>query len=382
MRLRSILLACTLLIVCSSASATGFDWEKAVSLYKQGQFRAAVAEFQSVVAEFPNHSDSWKFIGLSLYQLKEYEQAMPALEKALKLKQAEGKSDPDLLLALSRVQISLKKYDQAIPFLENLAKQRPDLASNRYMLGVAYANVNRNEEAMEAFRTAVKLAPQDADAWQYLSIQLFRLNRAAEAMTALRTGLNVAPKNIEMLSLLGDALLRQAGAETNPVKADALIEESVRVATNLRTARDDAASSELLGRALLAGKKYAPSNSRFNARSPSASSPRPPFTTIWDTRRPSSRNGREPQKVSSRPTALVFRMSTISTTLDLSTKINVATPKPCAPTPGHMRQVAAPMPTLRRVSTELLHSPSRNKTTGERIFERGGSPTHILPFSS
>jgi tetratricopeptide (TPR) repeat protein len=258
MRLKSTLLLCLLLTLSFPAKAIGFDWEKAVSLYKQGQFRAAVAEFQGVVAEFPNHSDSWKFIGLSLYQLQDYEQALPALEKAMALKQAEGKSDPDILLALSRVQISLKKYDQAITSLENLSKQRPDLASNRYMLGVAYANANRTEEAMESFRAAVKLAPQDADAWQYLSIQLFRLNRAVEALAALRSGLAAAPRNVEMLSLLADALLRQAGSEITPAKADALIEESIRTSTALRAVRDDAASSELLGRSLLAGKKYAP----------------------------------------------------------------------------------------------------------------------------
>ncbi|MEP7274362.1 MAG: tetratricopeptide repeat protein, partial [Acidobacteriota bacterium] len=231
-------------------------WEKAVSLYKQGQFRAAVTEFQNVVAEFPNHSDSWKFIGLALYQLKEYDQALPALQKALALKQAEGKPDPDLLLAISRVQISLKKYDQALPFLENLARQRPDLASNRYMLGVAYANLNRNDEAIEAFRAAVKLAPQDADAWQYLSIQQFRSGKLNEAMASLRSGVAVAPKNVEMLALLAETLLRQAGTETNAVRSDALIEESIRVATSLRAVRDDAVSAELQGRAYLAAKKY------------------------------------------------------------------------------------------------------------------------------
>lgn len=259
MRLKSIVLVVVLMIGGAHLGrAASFDWEKAVSLYKQGQFRAAVVEFQNVVAEFPNHSDSWKFIGLAYYQLKEYEPAMPALEKALALKQAEGKADADILLALSRVQISLKKYDEALPFLENLARQRPDLASNRYMLGVAYANLNRSEQAIEAFRAAIRLAPQDADAWQYLSIQQFRLGRLNEAVTSLRSGLAVAPKSVEMLALLAEALLKQAGAEANAAKADALIEESIRVATTLRTIRDDAVASELLGRAYLAVKRYAP----------------------------------------------------------------------------------------------------------------------------
>jgi tetratricopeptide (TPR) repeat protein len=259
MKSKSFFAAGALLLITAIAGfATSFDWEKAVSLYKQGQYRAAVAEFQNVVAEFPNHADSWKFIGLSYYQLKEYEHAMPALEKALALKKADGKTDPDLLLALSRVQISLKKYDQALPFLENLTKQRPDLASNQYMLGVAYANLNRTEEAITAFRAAVKLAPQDADAWQYLSLQQLRVGRSTEAISSLRSGLVAAPKNIEMTSLLAEALLRQGATETNEVKANALYEEAIRVATSLRSLRDDAASSELLGRAYLAAKKYVP----------------------------------------------------------------------------------------------------------------------------
>ncbi len=257
MSLNSFLLGAVLTVVLSTPAVPAtFDWEKAVSLYKQGQFRDAVSEFLEVVKEFPNHSDSWKFIGLSYYQLKQYQEALPALQKALTLKQTEGKADPDLLLAMSRVQISLKRYDQALPFLENLAKQRPDLASNRYMLGVAYANLNRHEEAVEAFRTAVKLAPQDADAWHYLSIQQFKLGRTNDAVTSLRSALAINPKNVELLSLLAETLMRQASTETVAARADALIEESIRVATVLRTNRDDAASAELLGRAYLAAKKY------------------------------------------------------------------------------------------------------------------------------
>src|SRR5205085_8067432 len=66
-----------------AAPLVRFDWEKAVSLYKQGQFRAAISEFQTVLTEFPEHADSWKFVGLAYYQLKEYDPAIAPLEKAL-----------------------------------------------------------------------------------------------------------------------------------------------------------------------------------------------------------------------------------------------------------------------------------------------------------
>lgn len=250
-------LALLFVTVTVAAAVVTYDWERAVSLYKQGQFHAAIEEFRKVVAEFPNHADSWKFIGLAHYQLQEYGEAMPALQKAIELKTAEGKTDPDLLLALSRVQIALKKYDESLPFLEALAKQKPELASNHYMLGVAYANLNRSDDSIASFRTAVRLQPDDADAWQFLSIQLFKLNRLDEAAASLRKGLAVAPKRAEMLALLAETLIRRAVEEPNETKAAAQYDEAIRAAISLRQVREDAASLELLGRTQLAAKKYA-----------------------------------------------------------------------------------------------------------------------------
>jgi tetratricopeptide (TPR) repeat protein len=254
--LRLCAVALALVAAGSDVRAEGFDWERAVSLYKQGQYRPAIAEFQRVVAEFPNHSDSWKFIGLAYYQLQEYQSAIAPLEKALSLKQAENKTDPDLHLALGRTHIALKQYDRALPYLETVTKLRPDVAPNHYMLGVVYSNLNRPDAAAAAFQKAVKLAPGDADAYYYLGVQQYRAGRLSEAIATLRQGAVAAPKNLEILGLLSEALLRQGAAEANEARATALYEEAVKTATQLRAAREDAASLELLGRAYLAAKKY------------------------------------------------------------------------------------------------------------------------------
>jgi tetratricopeptide (TPR) repeat protein len=238
------------------AWAASFDWEKAVSLYKQGQYRAAIAEFQKVVADFPDYADGWKYIGLGYYQLKEYESAVAPLERALALKRAEGKTDADTLLALGRVQIALKRYDKALPYLETISKQQPDAATNFYNLAVAYLNLNRAEEAMAAFRAAVKLDPKDADSWYNLGVLQFRAGKLEDAIATLRSGVAAAPQQADLAGLLAEALLRRGEAEANERKASALYEEAIQVATRLKALRDDAASTELLGRAYLAAKKY------------------------------------------------------------------------------------------------------------------------------
>lgn len=250
------LLAMTLTLTATPILATVFDWEKAVSLYKQNQFRVAIAEFQKVLAEYPDHSDSWKFVGLAYYQLKEYDAAIQPLEKALALKRKEGRNDPDLYHALGQSHVALKQFAQALPYFETLVRLQMNVGANFYMLGVTYANLNRPNEAAEAFQKAVKLDPKDDESWYYLGVQNFRAGRLPEAIANLRNGVSADPKNPEILGLLAEALLRQGTGETDERKAGALYEEAIKVATTLQSVRADANSTELLGRAYLAAKKY------------------------------------------------------------------------------------------------------------------------------
>lgn len=254
--MKRIAVVVMLAMMSVSALASAFDWERAVSLYKQGQFREAIAEFQKVLAEYPDHADSWKFVGLSYYQLKEYQPAIEPLEKALGLKRKENRVDPDLFRALGQSYLAMNKFDSALPYLETLAKTQANVAVNFHLLGVAYANLNRPEEAADAFNKASKLDPKDGDSWYYMGVQHFRGGKFDEAIASLRNGLIAEPKNTEMLGLLAESLLRQAANQSDERKANAAFDEAVRIATNLKSLKDDAAAAELLGRAYLALKKY------------------------------------------------------------------------------------------------------------------------------
>src|SRR5262245_10184769 len=233
-----------------------FDWEKAVSLYKQGQFREAIAEFRKVLEEHADHADSWKFIGLAYYQLKDYKSAIQPLEKALAIKRKDNRSDPDLYRSLGQAHMLLKDYQKALPYFQDLVRIQMNVAANYYLLGVTYANLNRAEEASDAFQKSVKLDPKDADSWYYLGVAHFRGGRLNDAIAALRSGVAADPKNLEMLGLLTESLLRQGANETDERKAGSYYEEAIRTATSLKTLREDAASLELLGRAYLSSKKY------------------------------------------------------------------------------------------------------------------------------
>ncbi|MBS1786879.1 MAG: tetratricopeptide repeat protein [Acidobacteria bacterium] len=254
--MKRILVVALLGAISISVLAAGFDWERAVSLYKQGQFREAIAEFEKVLAEYPDHPDSWKYVGLSYYQLKEFASAIEPLEKALALKTKENRLDPDLYRALGQSHLALNQFDKALPYFESLTKSQANVAVNFHLLGVTYSNLNRPEEAAEAFRKASKLDPKDADSFYFLAVQQFRTGKLPETIASLRAGLVAQPQNPEMLGLLAETLLRYAGTEADERKAVALFDEATRVAMTLKNVRDDAAASELLGRAYLATKRY------------------------------------------------------------------------------------------------------------------------------
>ncbi|MFN7931580.1 MAG: tetratricopeptide repeat protein [Blastocatellia bacterium] len=232
------------------------SWDRAVSLYKQAQYAEAIGEFKKVLEEVPNHADSWKYIGLAHFQLKEYEQAIAPLNKSLELKKAEGKSNTEILLTLSRCHLALNHYQQALPVLETLTKQQPDVAVSFYLLGFTYANLKRTNEAVQALRTSLKLDPKDADTWNYLGALQYRAGNLDGAIEAFRGGVAAMPNNIEMLTLLAETLVRRGLAETDLPKANALYDEAIKTAVKLKSLRDDAASTELLGRIYLAAKKY------------------------------------------------------------------------------------------------------------------------------
>ena len=63
-----------------------------------------------------------------------------------------------------------------------------------YNLGVAYINLNRYNDAIEAYRQALRINPEDADAWNNLGIAYRHLNRYNDAIEAYRQALRINPE--------------------------------------------------------------------------------------------------------------------------------------------------------------------------------------------
>jgi Flp pilus assembly protein TadD len=106
-----------------------------------------------------------------------------------------------ILLEQGRVGEAIERYREA-------ARLRPDQARTRSNLGAALLRAGRLQEAAAALREATRLDPAEAEAHYNLGLVLDRLGRPAEAVVAYRGALRLQPRDLPALSALGATLLQ------------------------------------------------------------------------------------------------------------------------------------------------------------------------------
>jgi len=94
---------------------------------------------------------------------------------------------------LAVIAMQRRDYAVAIPALERTARERPDEPDFHNNLGLAYAGVDRFDDAIAAHRRSIALRPENASAWNNLGLALVEQCRHAEAVDAYRRALAIDP---------------------------------------------------------------------------------------------------------------------------------------------------------------------------------------------
>jgi cytochrome c-type biogenesis protein CcmH/NrfG len=149
----------------------------------------------------------------SLYQAAEFKQAVSILEKA-------PKNDPDNLLLLGQSYMELKQYGDAVDALENATELAPKSSLAQMWLGRAWGRhaesnkllaFGRARKARSAFEKAVELDPKNVDAMSDLFEYYF------EAPGIVGGGLDKAESVAKMIANLdpehGERLLARVAKE-------------------------------------------------------------------------------------------------------------------------------------------------------------------------
>ena len=249
-------LAGFVLILVFALAVAAQDWDHAVSLFNQKQYRPAIREFHALLKANPDAWQSWYYIGSSHFQLQSYEDAIDAFQNYVKSAEKDEKVQAAGNYYIGMSQYQLKQYDKAsstlnryISFSEK-TKQSVNLNA-RAALGRSYIFTNRFNEAIPVLTVAATEMKTNATNYYYIGFAHNKLGHADQAITALNQGLAIDPKDSDSLSLLADIYFSQV--RQNPAAAKQLIS----VGERLMAVKNDERSWGLLGQAYLIDKQYA-----------------------------------------------------------------------------------------------------------------------------
>jgi len=168
----------------------------------------------------PNDSEGWYYLGRTKYNENRFEEAVRAFQQSLKLDPQNVKSEDNLGLAyagLNRANDAVAAYRSAIEWQKDAPTKNPgpfiDLAD-------LLLDQNRTDEAVPYLREAIQIAPKDSKAHELLGKAYLRLDKFPLAQEELEEAAQLAPQNANLPCMLGPIYRKQGLIE----KANRVIE--------------------------------------------------------------------------------------------------------------------------------------------------------------
>ena len=173
-------------------------------LYRNGKFDEAKTALENSL-KLQQHLLSYFFLGLSYYELEQYELALNQFQKALDLNPAFERSR--VLVAMTL--LKQKRLDDAIIEIQKVLKKNPNNAYAHNILGSAYLANGQYDKGMEALDAATAIDPSLVDA--HIKRGMFHLSKGdgAKGEADLVNAVAAAPEIMNSRLMLVSHYLRQ-----------------------------------------------------------------------------------------------------------------------------------------------------------------------------
>jgi tetratricopeptide (TPR) repeat protein len=249
-------LIAVMFIAAVSTATRAQDWDSAISLFNQKQYRQAAKAFHTVLKNNPEFWKAWYYVGASHYNLQSYEDSIDAFQKYIKGAEKDEKAQIAGYYYTGFSHYQLKQYDKAIPALARYISLSEKLQEKldptaRAALGRSYIFTDKYNEAIPVLVASNNEIKTNANNYYYIGYAHQKLGRTDQAITALNQGLAIDPKDVDILSLLGDLYLVQSKQNPQALK------QAITVGEKLVAVRNDERSWVLLGNSYLLDKQYA-----------------------------------------------------------------------------------------------------------------------------
>lgn len=166
--------------------------------YQEKQFTDAVDAFKRAVDLDPQYVEAYYNLGIVYNKLDMYGEAIGALRQALQI-------DPNHAGALLQIGITYavtKEFRAAVNMLEKVAEMEMD-AKAYFALGISYAGLKMNTEAIQSLQTALDLDGELIEAYVALGYAYAEVKNWRQGIKLFNRGVLVAPENPAIRFLLG-----------------------------------------------------------------------------------------------------------------------------------------------------------------------------------
>ena len=198
-------------IALGDSTAQRWTFEDAQALAGKGRLDQAMNALNQLAAQTPEAAGVERLRGMICYQRDQLPQASEAFSKAI----AQDADDRESTEMQGVTLFRLGRPQDAIPYLEkaHAAVQNANV-DPQYVLGLAYSDVGRYDDARHAFAAQYGFQPDSAEAYLLAARLFLRRELKDQAATQAQKALEINPKLPLAHQLLGEAALARGDQET------------------------------------------------------------------------------------------------------------------------------------------------------------------------
>ncbi|OGA70755.1 MAG: hypothetical protein A3G83_15660 [Betaproteobacteria bacterium RIFCSPLOWO2_12_FULL_68_20] len=184
-----------------------------------GEFGRAELLFREIVGRNPRDAGAWNVLAVIACRSARPQEAVEHARRAHELE----RRNPEYLNTLGVAHAEAQSLDDAVRAFRRALRGRADYADAHYNLGKVLRKLERLSEAEQAYRRARQLAPARTDIANNLGCLLYRMGRSAEALPLLEEVAAALPQDDDVAVSSALAIRAAEGAEAACARLEAFV---------------------------------------------------------------------------------------------------------------------------------------------------------------